>query len=52
MNQHDEELLRAARRMYRALGTLPIYIAVELMDCGFIVADLEKEWDITEYADL
>lgn len=39
-----EVLLRKARQIWREQNALPLDVAVELMDAGFIVETLEAQW--------
>lgn len=38
-------LLAYARAVYRTMGVLPLHVAAELMEEGFIVKELETQWD-------
>lgn len=40
-----EQLLDEAKRIYRAIGTLPLHIVADLMDAGVIVERMERQWD-------
>lgn len=41
----DSALLEEARRIYRAIRTLPLHVAAALMQQGYIVEQLERQWD-------
>lgn len=45
MNLSNEKLLRAARTLFGMYGTIPLDVAADLMDAGFIVEELEERWD-------
>lgn len=41
---HDR-LLAHAEHVFRAIGTLPLDVAMKLMEHGFDVNELERQWD-------
>lgn len=41
----SEHLLTYAHAVYRTTGVLPLHIAVELMEAGYIVDKLTAAWD-------
>jgi hypothetical protein len=43
----DENILAAAETIYRHRKVLPLDVAVSLLERGFIVEDLERQWDAT-----
>jgi len=45
-------LLRKAEKFYRKTGVLPMTWLVALAENGYIIKDLEKEWDKHELEDI
>lgn len=41
----NEKLLRAARTLFGMYGTIPLDVAADLMDAGYIVDELENRWE-------